>query len=188
MTRAMLLVGALLAGGCARNAIFELEVDLPPQPISVAPLFAVVQVASDRAFEADWSELERLEGIALTPTCARPLDPPPCEVRELAPDCSAVVSVVGDGDDAPRPLRVRVRFCEDASCTAARDATAPETRVEFERALYEGRYTQGRVCVDRVPSTPAPTPTVVDRCAVRCREGDAAMHCRADGTHFCEDP
>lgn len=178
----------LLLSGCARNAIFELEVDLPPQPTGVAPLFAVIQVSNELAFDASWSALERLEGIPLPATCARPLTPPACDVRALAPDCSEVVSVVGEGDGLDRPLRVRVRFCEDAACTAARDATAPEVRVEFERALYPARYTQGRVCVDSVPATPAPEPLVVDRCEVRCREGDAAMHCRADGTHFCEDP
>ncbi|MCB9596570.1 MAG: hypothetical protein H6719_27850 [Sandaracinaceae bacterium] len=186
MTR--LLLAMLLLSGCARNGIFELEVDLPPQPPTVAPLFAVVQVSNSLAFDADWTSLERIDGLALRPTCARPLVPPACDVRSLAPDCSEVVSVVGEGDDLARPLRVRVRFCEDAGCTAARDVTAPEARVEFERALYAGHYTQGRVCVDAVPTTPTPTPTIVDRCEVRCRDGEAAMHCRADGTHFCEDP
>ncbi len=182
------ILAALLAIGCARNGIFELELELPPQPAGVAPLYAVLQVANDRSFAADWSTIERLDGIALTPTCARPLVAPDCAVRALTPDCSRVVSVVGDSEDAPEPLRVRLRFCEDPSCTAARDATAPEARVEFERALYPGHYTQGRACVDSVPTTPAPEPVVVDRCDVRCRDGQAVTYCRADGTHFCEDP
>ncbi|MEZ4340766.1 MAG: hypothetical protein R3B82_29440 [Sandaracinaceae bacterium] len=188
MRRALTALVALLAVGCARNAIFELELELPQQPAGVAPLYAVLQVANDRAFAADWSSVERLEGLALTPTCSRPLVPPDCQVRELTPDCSRVVSIVGDEADAPDPLRVRLRFCEDPSCTAARDATAPEARVEFERALYPGHFTQGRVCVDTVPTTPSPVPTIVDRCDVRCRDGEAATYCRADGTHFCEDP
>lgn len=189
MRRALVTALVVLLGiGCARNAVFELEMELPQQPAGVAPLFAVLQVADDRSFAADWSSVERLDGIALTPTCARPLVPPDCPVRDLTPDCSRVVSVVGDAENAPRPLRVRLRFCEDASCTAARDATAPEARVEFERALYVGHFTQGRVCVDTVPTTPSPEPTIVDRCDVRCRDGEAATYCRADGTHFCEDP
>lgn len=181
------LVAVLLAG-CSGNAIFELELDLPPQPAGVAPLYAVVQVRNDAAFDADWAPVERLDGIPLAPTCDRPADPPPCGERPLTLDCSAVVSVVGDSNDLTRPLNVRVRYCEDPACTAATDATAPETRVVVERALYEGRYTQGRVCVDEVPVTPAPEPIAIARCDVRCREGDAVMHCRADGTHFCEDP
>ncbi|MBX3269732.1 MAG: hypothetical protein KF729_05705 [Sandaracinaceae bacterium] len=186
--RRLALALALATCGCARNAVFELELDLPPQPVSVVPLFVVIQVANDRGFDEDWAPLERLDGVALRATCARPLRPPACEVRELAPDCSMVVSVLGDEDDFARPLRVRARFCEDDACTSARDALAPEARVELERVFYRGRYTQARVCVDTVPISPAPEPTRIERCDVRCRDGDAVMHCRADGTHFCEAP
>ena len=179
---------ALGVTGCARNAVFELELDLPPQPGGIAPIFAVVQVRNDGEFGADWSTVPRLPGMPLSATCARPAEPLACDDRELAPDCSAVVSVIGDGADFSRRLRVRVRFCEDPECAAANDATAPETRVDIERALYQGRYTQGRVCIDTVPTSPTPEPVLVDRCAVRCRDGAAVMHCRADGSHFCEDP
>ncbi len=178
-----LIVGS---SGCARNAIFELEVELPPQPAGAPPIFAVLQVRDDAGFDADWASVPRLDGIPLNPICSRPAAPVACDQRELTPDCSAVVSVVGDGDFTRR-LRVRVRFCEDPACASAGDVVAPETRVEIERAFYQGRYTQGRVCVDAVPTASSPEPLVIERCDVRCRDGEAASQCRADGSHFCED-
>lgn len=181
-----LFFAALLLCGCARNAIFELELDLPPRPSGA--LHAVVQVRNDADFSAGWSGVPMAPGVPLPPACARPDPAPACDDRELDPACSAVVSVIGDEDDLTRPLRVRIRFCEDPACGAAADAAAPETRVEIERAFYTGRYTQGRVCVDAVPPGPGGVPVRIERCAVRCREGDAAMYCRADGTHFCEPP
>jgi len=182
----VLLVAALLLGGCARNAIFELELDLPPDPSGIR--YAVVQARDDADFSADWSAVAMVQGVRLQPACSRPDPSPACDDRALDPTCSAVVSVVGDEDDLTRPLRVRIRFCEDPACAAAADASSPETRVELERAFYTGRYTQGRVCVDAVPPVPVGEPIRIERCEVRCRKGDAVMHCRADGTHFCEPP
>jgi len=178
---------AVLLGsaGCARNAVFELELDLPAQPAGVTPLYAVVQVRNDADFSADWSTVVPLEGIPLNPSC--PSSAVTCGDRELS-GCSAVVSVVGDGADFTRRLRVRVRFCASPSCEGSDDATPPQAHIEVERALYQGRYTQGRVCIDSVPPTPTPEASVVGRCDVRCRDGEAVMHCRADGSHFCEDP
>ena len=181
-----LLLGALLLlSGCARNAIFELELELPPQPAG-APLFAVVQLRNDAGFDADWSGVGLVSGIPLT-ACSRPSPAPECELRDLDPACANVVSVIGDEDDLTRPLRVRVRFCQDATCGSPADASAPEARIEIERALYTGAYTQGRACIDAVPAM-LEDPIRIERCDVRCREGDAVTHCRADGTHFCEDP
>ena len=185
--RACWLTLLLLVSGCARNAVFELELDLPPEPASAGPLFAVLQVRTDADFGADWTAVPQLEGIPLRPTCARPVVPPPCDSRELAADCSTVVSIVGEGDDLERPLFARVRFCGDPSCSAEGEGAA-QTRIEVERALYRGRFTQGRVCIDELPTSPSPEPVRIERCDVRCRDGEAISHCRADGTHFCDSP
>ena len=173
------------AQGCAGNAIFELEVELPAQPEG-APLFAVIGASTIEGFA--WETPPPLEGIALPPSCARTDPAPPCEARTLDPVCSAIVSVVAHDAHYARPLNVRARFCRDPRCEAAEDASAPEHRVEVERAFYAGRYTQARTCIDDVPVEPAPTPERIERCDVRCREGTTSMSCRLDGTHFCEPP
>lgn len=180
-----ILLVLFVLSGCARNAIFELELELPPQP--GAARFAVVQLRNDAAFGADWSDVATLPGIPLASSCSRPDPAPACEDRALDTSCSTVISVIGDENDLTRPLRVRVRFCEDPACAGAADAMAPEARIEVERALYTGAYTQGRACIDALPMT-LEEPIRIERCDVRCREGDAIMHCRADGTHFCEEP
>lgn len=182
----LLLLAALLLPGCARNAIFELELELPPRP-GGSPLFAVIQMRNDAGFSADWSGVAMVPGVALAPSCTRPDPAPGCDERELDPTCSSVVSVIGGGSDLTRALRVRVHFCADPACAGPTDAAAPEIRVEIERAFYTAAYTQGRVCIDVVPMA-LEAPIRIERCDVRCREGDAVTHCRADGSHFCEDP
>ena len=177
MTRWVPLL-ALALLGCGRNAIFELELELPEAPAG-APLYAVV-VAGLEGDEPG----PALDGIPLQPGCGRAEPPPPCALRTLDPACSEVVSVVSDTAPVDRPLAIRIRFCDDPGCVD--DAAPPEHRVRVERAFYEGRYTQGRVCVDAVPAEAAPEPERIERCEVRCREGTAAMSCRLDGTHFCE--
>ncbi len=180
---AIVAIGLALASGCTRNAILELELELPPSPAGTR-LFAVVDAQSDLGFDDPWPA-GPLEGVPLGVACTRADPAPPCDDRVLDPTCSMVVSVVGDAGDVPRPLRVKIRFCEDAGCEAEADLAAPEHRVEIERAFYLGRYTQARACVDEVPAATSP-PELIERCDVRCRDGAAAMHCRLDGTHFCE--
>ena len=181
MTRSVLVLASLLAlvtSGCTRNAIFELELELPPQPPGTA-LFAVIDASRDGFGFTDAEPL----AIPLAAACLRPDPAPACDDRTLDLGCSAVVSVVAGGA-LTAPLAIRVRFCEDPACAAPADASAPVHRVDVERAFYEARYTQARVCIDAVPTDPV-TETV-DRCEVRCREGSATMQCRLDGTHFCE--
>lgn len=182
LIRTLLALAALAASSCARNAILELELELPASP---EPLYVVVDARSDRDFDAPWGDAA-LEAIPLPASCARAEPPPACGERTLDPTCSLVVSIVGGGADEARPLRVRVRFCTDPAC--ALDPQPPEHRVELERAFYLGRYTQARVCIDAVPTSSAPETERIERCEVRCRDGSAAQHCRLDGTHFCEAP
>jgi hypothetical protein len=177
-----LVLALALATGCARNAILELELELPPAPAGQV-VFAVVEARTDASFDAPFTG-EPLDGFPLAPSCTRGDTPPPCGDRMLDPSCSAVVSVIGDGDDGARPLHVRVRFCQDPSCAAPADGSAPEHRASIERAFYTGRYTQARTCIDALPVEPSLD--TIERCEVRCRDGNAARHCRLDGTHFCE--
>ncbi|MEC7523531.1 MAG: hypothetical protein VYE22_26860 [Myxococcota bacterium] len=169
------LLAALALSGCARNAIFELELDLPAQPAGPA-LYAVVQARPVGG--ADWDTLDALPGV---PLCARASEGP-CDDRVLDPACAAVLSVVADESELDVPLEVRVRYCEDPSC--ATDPAAPEHLIDVERPFYRGRYTQARVCLDDV----APGRETLERCEVRCREGTVSSYCRLDGTHFCEPP
>jgi hypothetical protein len=176
--RATLLALCLVGSGCARNAIFELELELPAQPAGPA-LFAVVEASREGSGAIATDPV----AIPLATACARSDPAPACDDRVLDPSCSAVVSVVATGG-LTRPVSVRVRFCEDPTCAAPADASAATHRVEVERAFYEGHYTQARVCIDTVPV--ADVTETVPRCDVRCREGSATMQCRLDGTHFCE--
>ncbi len=185
MTRRLALLALIaLAPGCTRNAILELELDLPPQP-SGSALYAVVQVRSQGSFDEPWDDVP-LEGLPLGTSCTRPDPPIPCHDRMLDPACSEVISIVAGEDAITEPLSVRVRFCSDPTCSAPEDAGAAEQRVEIERAFYVGHYTQARVCIDEVPAVTDPEPEVIDRCDVRCREGTSMLQCRLDGTHFCE--
>lgn len=171
--RIFFLAIALL--GCARNGVLELELELPP-----GDLVAVVQARSGEGFAEPWPS-EPAPSFALASSCSRPAEPPRCDERVLDPSCSTIVSIVGDDDEIEAPLAVRIRFCTDETCS---DPDPVEHRVEIERAFYVGRYTQARVCVDEIPS--ATTTESIERCAVRCRDGLTSMHCRLDGTHFCE--
>ncbi|MGE0784142.1 MAG: hypothetical protein AB7S26_00540 [Sandaracinaceae bacterium] len=187
MTRSRLLLAVLasvLAMGCARNAIFELELDLPP---GGAARFVRVTASESLSFSDDWSDVPELVELGpLPPSCARPDPSPVCEERaEIDADCGAIISVVS-GSSSQGILRLRARFCASQGCTSPADASAPEARITVERAFYQGRYTDARVCFDETPA--ADVDVTIARCDVRCREGTAAMWCRADGTHFCEDP
>ncbi|MFK7985575.1 MAG: hypothetical protein AB8I08_06050 [Sandaracinaceae bacterium] len=165
---AALAVAALQA--CAPSAIFELELDLPPA--APGARYVVVTAISDgQAFAL-------APAVELAPRCGRPDPAPVCALRTLDPDCSAVVSVVSD--EAPAALTVELVFCDAPDCAVA----GVTHRVEVERPFYPGRYTQGRVCVDRAPETE--TAQRIERCEVRCREGTSRESCRLDGTHFCE--
>lgn len=158
MRRSVTLALALLASGCARNALLELEVQLPPG-IDHAEL----RVLSDPPPSYDDPEWD-----AVTPEA---LD----EVGEVAR-----VQVLAEGPAIEAPLAARVRLCGATPC----DSTA-EVRVEIERPFYVGHETRVTVAIPAVPL--AFDTYVVDRCAVRgCLGGDTLEFCRDDGTHYCE--
>ena len=153
----------LLLSGCTRNAIFELELELPEQPPG-APLYAVISARTDLGFDHHWDGVASV-AVQLPEECMR-APQLACEDRMIDPECRAVISVVGDGEESGE-LLVRVRFCADPSCAASGDVSAPEHRVRVERAFYLGRYTQARSCIEKLPTTSNPAPHEIERCEVR---------------------
>ena len=164
------LLSALLAGGCAQNAILELQIELPPAPAGSSARFAYVQVASPNSgfdFGVDWGD----EGFTVPLT-----------------DTSqwTCVSVVGASPEVD--VNARVRFCQEERCLDVADGNAPESRI-FVRCTSgrcgcsgdadctaEDAVCRAGGCVDRV-----------GRCDVEgCITGATDNFCADDGSHFCE--
>jgi hypothetical protein len=185
-------VGALtLLAGCAENAIFELEVHLPPTGESSYTRVLVIPRGGVREAEFGdtiWADFGAEFALEATPSVAR-------------------VSIEGSGANLEAPLGVRVIFCSDAGeCIDG----AGRERVDllFERAFYRGRRTSlGVLCIEEgavriglsgdctagafvTPSaTPQSAPLTVPRCMVACADDpDTTLteeNC-SDGRHFCE--
>jgi hypothetical protein len=175
---------ALGAASCAQNAFFELTLVLPPRGAS-DKTHAVVQFEQAAPFELQWAGASSLPGFP------------------LGDDATVVpISVEGGSDDEARPLRVKLRFCRSANCSAIGDDTAPEVHVEFERVFYVGQRTSHTL--RGTPASPDESATIlpglamvptstgavtrVDRCEIQgCRGGvSASGYCTLDGRHFCE--
>lgn len=149
---------ALLLLGCARNAILELDVELPAG-VSHAELAALSAPPPFDAPAWDAASVERLD-----------------EVGDRAR-----VELVAEGSAIEAPLGVVVRLCASDPCE---DAPA-EVRVRAERAFYVGARTWLDLAIPAVPASPATVE--VARCEVGgCLPGDTLDFCRDDGTHYCE--
>jgi len=196
------LVSALLAGGCAQNAILELQIELPPAPAGSSARFAYVQVASPNSgfdFGVDWGD----EGFTVPLT-----------------DSSqwTCVSVVGASPEVD--VNARVRFCQEERCLDVADGNAPESRIFVQDPLYIGRRTFVRRRILRVPECVEDADCGgfgrctsgrcgcsgdadctaedavclaggcvdrVGRCDVEgCITGATDNFCADDGSHFCE--
>jgi hypothetical protein len=197
---------ALLATGCAQNAILELQVDLPPAPLPSdgGSWFAQVQVrrASDHPFDIPWMGGED-------------------QVFELGDTrqwgCISVVSGSQELD-----LHLRVRFCRAEDCLDLLDGTPRERLYTLEHPLYIGRHTYYRItdigevpdcatdgdcggigaCISGVCGCGSAADCggggltceggtclrTVGRCAIEgCIEGVSTTFCSVeDSTHFCE--
>jgi len=164
---------ALLASGCAGNAIAELSLDLPAGSGDIR--WAFVQARSgERSFEDDWVGSDPLGGLPL--------------------EASRRTVVVGieadDAEELEQPLLVKVRYCRSARCDDPADGDAQEVWITVERAFYAGHYTQIRlreplpdVCAASCP----PTEHLVAKCEVQgCRAGVTTRYCEDDGRHYCE--
>lgn len=157
------LLLALLVAGCAQDAVLELTVEIP-EAAEPGPRYAVVDA---RAGE--------------------PVGAPPGDVVGL--DRTAAgdgrVSIVAEPGDAEQPLHLRVRFCDDPSCTGA-PADVPQVRLRIERAFYPGEHTFLTVRIEAVPTGTEELPDV-GKCEVRgCVSGESATYCLEDGAHLCE--
>jgi hypothetical protein len=185
--RARLLVALVAAtaapalAGCGQNAVLELELDLPKNP-GASTRYAVVRVASGASpFDEAWQGDDALPPFALDPSAA--------SVQR--------VSLDGSSDVEGAPVRVKVRFCRDPSCSALGDDTAPEVRLQIDRAFYAGKrtsYTWSIACVPNVAgqtdtplcATPQRGETDATKCEVAgCRTGVAHSYCVGE-KHFCE--
>lgn len=172
---------AVLSLGCARNAFLELEIDLPKNDWP-DERHAVVQIVSGEVpFEQQWAGGDPIPATKLS-TAPTPLK----------------VSVEGTEDTETKPIRVKVRFCKDPSCSKLGDDVAPEVWLQVDRAFYIGErtsYTWNIACIPNVKGQTDPPPvcaltqrsqTTVPKCKVAgCRSGVTSEYC-SGGKHFCE--
>ncbi len=167
---------ALVLTGCAENAVLEVELTLPAQPATGAPLFAYVQARSADvvSFDEAWAGTDAIDGRALETAVS------------MLP-----FSVVAGGASFTRQLGVRIRFCASRDCTGLGDDRAPEVRYRIQRAFYQGHRTRVALVIDAVPAPPPPIGapiTDIDKCDVEgCTTGTTSTYCFMNGHHFCED-
>jgi len=196
------LAVALLGSGCAQNAMFELQVQLPANPPGET-WFAQIQVRDQNghSFSIPWMGGD-------VPTVALG--------SEARWDCISVESL-----DPTVSLHVRVRFCHSEDCLDLEDGDPPERLYSFEAPFYIGSRTYYRVTVPRIPSCTSSLDCAVgvciedrcgcsidadcggefrcepgfgcvnaiDRCSIEgCIEGPvSATFCSTEtGEHFCE--
>ncbi len=185
---ALPLALALGAAGCANNAIFTLQMDLPPAPPATPPavqslLFLVVEGRPGMEdWTTDWQQWQA-GGIGLDPV-----------ERTMT-----AVDFVASGDAIAKPLRVKIRFCISARCTLVEDGDAPEIRIELERVFYQGRYTEYPIAISSSPTGDQiqlpPSGMIVGpggavpKCAIHapeCIEGTPATSWCVGTEHYCE--
>lgn len=165
---ALALSGALLAGGCARNAALEIELTVPARPAGSPELYVVAMfLTGDFDFSSVAVDPE-YPGTALTDGS-----------QQLR------YSVITERPDGH--VRMVVFFCESTTCRDEDPSTIPQAWFDFERGTYIGQRTRWSGEILAVPTTRPTAPTCVDRCEVEgCIEGQG-WFCRDDGSHYCQD-
>jgi len=169
--RLLVRFGAVLAlavaglGGCAQNAILELQIELPPNPPGET-WFAQIQVrqapASDPLsnFAINWMGGSDLRTVPLT------------TVSQW--DCTSVES-----SDPTVSVHVKVRFCRAEDCLDLMDGDPPERLYSLETPFYIGSRTYHQIMVSNVPAC-----TTTDDCTAGgvgvCIEGRCACSVAAD--------
>lgn len=164
---AIACLGLAALSGCARNAVLEVELDLPPGPTD---RFAVVQFETADGFDSTW--LAQYPGTPLG------------SGRQ-----TVEYSLITESPN--ERLRVKVNFCTTPDCTGLDDTfdRAPAVWYELERSFYIGERTRWVVTIDTLPIDPPSAPMSVGRCQIQgCIEatGTTTTFCRLDGTHYCE--
>jgi hypothetical protein len=174
MSRAALaLLLAVPLASCARNAVLEVEITLPPQPAGESQRYAVVQFATEpQEFEADWAGNGEFEGVALGEA--------PSRTR---------FSIVTETDTTV--VLVKVLFCRNPTCDVLEDdpRLTPAAWYRLERSFYLGARTRWSPEITEVPAGPDMAPELVDKCEIEgcIRAGSADSNfCRLSGEHFCE--
>lgn len=158
-----------LSVGCARNAILEVEIELPAGP---SDRYAVVQFETgDVAFDAVWRRPEEYPGT------------------QLGAPQTVAYSVISE--DETTEVRMKVSFCTTPDCSGLDDAPdrVPALWYEFPRALYVGERTRWTAIVASLPTDPPAAPTEVDRCEIEgCIDApdSTTTFCRLSGEHYCD--
>jgi hypothetical protein len=167
--RAAVLSLAAALQGCTLSGVLELEIVLPVATPPTAPVFVQVQARKDVDFMADWLGTGDLEPIELSPT-------------STTTDRVSIVS-----DDELTDLRIKLSFCEVASCADLDAEVWGQAWYELQRPFYLGKQTRFTIEVPAVPTGNPGAPVMVDRCDIEgCVEGELSSFCRADGRHLCE--
>jgi hypothetical protein len=166
-------MAATISGGCAQNAILELEVVLPQLSGPDGEVFALLQPRKPEGypFENAWAGSD-LPAIPLSAVTRR------------------VDMVSVESDDEATDLQIKITYCNSASCTELGDALRQEWFL-IERPFYIGARTHVTLetssSLPTDPPGPGAVPTVIGRCDVRgCVEGMLSDYCRMDGRHLCE--
>lgn len=188
---ALALAAAPWVAACARNAVLDLDVVIPPQA-SPPDLrrHAFVEVGTGLNDFAD--QVLGLEG-------ARDVD-----VTTLDGSRAPLAFSIVAGDPSTE-LRVRVRYCRAERCSDPSDmrnfddGTEPGLGWVFERAFYVGERTSASITVPALaPGIETGVPTTVCRCAVigcavvppgtsSCRMTTMTLPpCDPTARHFCE--
>lgn len=158
-----------LSVGCARNAILEVEVELPAGP---SDRYAVVQFETgDVAFDAVWARADAFAGT------------------QLGAAQSVSYSVVSE--DPNTVIRMKVSFCTTPDCSGIDDAPdrVPALWYEFEGALYIGERTRWTAVIDALPTDPPDASIEIDRCEIEgCIDApdSTTTFCRLSGEHYCQ--
>jgi hypothetical protein len=167
MRRALLAV-FLLLGGCAENAVLELQVQIPPAPDPSTETYAQVQVrrADATGFDVSWTG-DDPQGVQLG--------------QDAAWVCTSV-----DSHDATIDLDVRVRFCGSPACDALGDDSAPEVRYHLEHPFYIGHHTYWSAQIAAVPECTTDADCALGRCVDgRCGCETDADCCPAGDCSTC---
>ena len=163
----------LITCGCARNAVFEVDLTVPALPEGMQRFVVVDVETGDVAFEDDWRSGARTG----TPIGAMPQ--------------TLHYSVVSENPETV--VQMKVQLCVSANCSALEDAPDRVSTVgyRFERVFYVGQRTRWRTELPLdapVPGATA-TPIEVGRCEIEgCIEGSGdTSFCRlTTGEHYCE--
>lgn len=179
-----LVAVALAQSACARNAVLEIELSVPPAPPGMGPpIFAFTQFGDDTTdWGADWGIYPDFDGVALG-------------------SAARVVRFSLLSEDETKEVRMRVRYCSTERCEEIR-GTPPQVRFQFHEAFYIGERTRYRTAthtahmeeLGAVPPPPARDDEIplidVTKCDIEgCvrASGPVTSFCRMSQTHFCED-